>query len=219
MATAADPHESTARLDLYWIPLGAGARIVRLSGRCYEAALAALQRRARRDLYHSALIATLDGVVTVIEMAPTPDDDGRSARGVVAEGVVGMRRLRRLRVFRYEVRRWCGGVIPDLGFAVGSPVLVTDDPDVVRGALDVLPTVPAPVWGRDELGAGEMWNSNSVVAWVLARAGVLEAAGAPPGNGRAPGWDAGVVTATRQGATTMPASRGSAKGTSSGSRP
>ena len=31
-----------------------------------------------------------------------------------------------------------------------------------RRLLDLVATVPTPVWGRDELDAGEMWNSNSV---------------------------------------------------------
>ena len=34
-------------VDLYWIPLGAGAHVVRISGRMYEAIAARLQRRAR----------------------------------------------------------------------------------------------------------------------------------------------------------------------------
>ncbi len=46
--------------------------------------------------------------------------------------------------------------------------------------------VPTPVWGRDQLHAGEMWNSNSVVSWALTRPGVVANAGHPPGNGRAP---------------------------------
>jgi hypothetical protein len=29
-----------------------------------------------------------------------------------------------------------------------------------------------PVWGRDELGAGEMWNSNSLISWLIARSGL-----------------------------------------------
>ena len=37
---------------------------------------------------------------------------------------------------------------------------------------------------------GEMWNSNSVVSWALTRSGVDLTAVRPPGNGRAPGWDA-----------------------------
>jgi hypothetical protein len=40
-----------------------------------------------------------------------------------------------------------------------------------------------------------MWNSNSVVAYVLARAGVDAEDLAPPGNGRAPGWRAGLTVA------------------------
>jgi hypothetical protein len=67
----------------------------------------------------------------------------------------------------------------------------------VRAVLAALALVPTPVWGRDELGAGEMWNSNSVVSWVLTTVGLLEPAGAPPHGGRAPGWDAGVVVAHR----------------------
>jgi hypothetical protein len=55
-----------------------------------------------------------------------------------------------------------------------------------------------PVWGRDELGTGEMWNSNSVIAWLLARSGLPTDAIRPPAGGRAPGWEAGLVTARRQ---------------------
>ncbi|HSB88255.1 MAG TPA: hypothetical protein VLD86_18210 [Ilumatobacteraceae bacterium] len=188
---------ATHSLDLYWIPLGAGAKVVRISGGLYEGLCALVQRRPRRDLYHSALVATTDDGVYTIEMAPIPDVRGRSDRGVVAEGAVGSRLLQPLRIFRYEVRRWRNGVIPDLPYAVASPVRITDDERVVRRVLDLLPLVPSLVWGRDELRAGEMWNSNSVVSWVLTNAGVCEAAGKPPRNGRAPGWDAGLEAAAR----------------------
>jgi hypothetical protein len=67
--------------------------------------------------------------------------------------------------------------------------------------LELAPTAPTPVWGRDELRAGEMWNSNSLMSWLLARVGV-DVAGIPlPPGGRAPGWDAGRVVAHRQLAT------------------
>jgi hypothetical protein len=139
---------------------------------------------------------TVNGRV-MIEMAPQPDDRGRSDRGVVAEGPVGSRWLRRMRVFRYEVRRWCNGEIPDLKYAVASPVRITGDSERVREVLELLALVPTPVWGRDEMRLGEMWNSNSVVSWVLTQAGLVDAAGEPPCNGRAPGWDAGVAAARR----------------------
>jgi hypothetical protein len=106
--------------------------------------------------------------------------------------------LRRFRTFRYEVRRWRGGVIPDLAFAVDSPVRISDDAVAVQAVLDLVPRVPTPVWGRDESEAGEMWNSNSVTAWLLTQAGLLSRAGRPPRHGRAPGWDAGVRVAERQ---------------------
>jgi hypothetical protein len=40
-----------------------------------------------------------------------------------------------------------------------------------------------------------MWNSNSVVAWLLTRAGIDADAIRPPTGGRAPGWRAGIVAA------------------------
>jgi hypothetical protein len=183
------------RLDLYWIPLGAGARVVRTSGRIYESLIAAAQRRPRCSLYHSALIAETGHTRYFMEMTPVPNQPGD--RGVVGGGAVGSRLLGRFRVFRYEVRRWCDGVIPDLGYAVDSPVCVSDDLAAVSRVLDLVPRVPTPVWGRDELRTGEMWNSNSVVSWVLTRAGLLDEAGEPPHRGRAPGWDAGVLVAGR----------------------
>ncbi len=187
-------------LDLYWIPLGAGAHVVRVSGRTYEALAAWVQRRPRCALYHSALVATTAEGRVAIEMTPVPGPAGRQERGVVGEGAVGVRWAGRFRVFRYEIRRWRDGVIPDLGFAVASPVRLTDDAEAVAGLLELVPAVPAPVWGRDELRAGEMWNSNSVVSWLLVRAGLDVAAGDPPPGGRAPGWDAGVAVARRAAA-------------------
>jgi len=173
-------------LDLYWIPLGAGADVVRLSGKAYEALSALVQRRPRRDLYHSALVAHTGDVSFVIEMTPIPDGRGRQDRGVVSEGPVGSRWVGRLRVFRYEIRRWRGGVIPDISLAVASPVRITNEADLVDQVLESVPLVPTQVWGRDELHAGEMWNSNSVVAWLLTRTGLLTAAGRPPLGGRDP---------------------------------
>jgi hypothetical protein len=125
--------DSGASVDLYWIPLGADAHVVRASGK----------------------------------------------------------------LFRYEIRRWRGGSIPDVGRAIESPVRLTDDLVSARRLLDLLPSVPTPIWGRDELKAGEMWNSNSVVAWALASSGLDVTALRPPTRGRAPGWNAGLVVAAR----------------------
>ena len=114
---------------------------------------------------------------------------------MVATGPVGSRHAGRWRLFRYEVRWWRGGSIPDLGEAVGGPRRLSRDPAVARRLLDLAATVPTPVWGRDELHAGEMWNSNSVTAWLIARAGLPTVDLRPPPGGRAPGWDAGLAAA------------------------
>jgi hypothetical protein len=112
---------------------------------------------------------------------------------------VGSRAASRLRLFRYEVRRWRDGVIPDVDEAVDSPRRVSEDPDVARRVLAVVPEVPRVVWGRDELGAGEMWNSNSLTSWALVRSGIDAESIEMPAHGRAPGWHAGIVVARRQG--------------------
>ena len=133
----------------------------------------------------------------VIEQAPVRDRNG-GERGVVADGAVGSRRAGRFRIFRYEVRRWRDGVIPDIGEAVESPQRLTDDPSLAQHVLDLVPTVPRLVWGRDESRAGEMWNSNSLISWLIARSGLHVESVRPPAGGRAPGWEAGLVVARRE---------------------
>ena len=180
-------------VDLYWLPLGAGGHSVRVNGRVFEAIAAQVQRRARCDLYHSALEVRVPEGRFVIEQAPAGRDGDR--RGVVAEGAVGSRWAGRLRLFRYEVRCWNGGAIPDVDEAVDSPRHLTDDRAVAHRVLELASELPSPVWGRDELAAGEMWNSNSVVAWLLASAGLRAGSIRPPDGGRAPGWRAGIAAA------------------------
>jgi hypothetical protein len=188
--------EPASCVDLYWVPLGAGGRSVRFNGRVFEAVAARLARRSVSDLFHSALEVRVPAGRFVIEMAPVRDGEG-SRRGVVAEGAVGSRWAGPFRLFRYEIRRWREGVIPDVGEAVGSPQRLTDDPVLAQRMLDLVPAVPPLVWGRDQARAGEMWNSNSVTSWLIVRSGLdAEAARIPPG-GRAPGWDAGVCLAGR----------------------
>jgi hypothetical protein len=121
-------------------------------------------------------------------------------RGVVCEGPVGTRLLGRSRLFRYEVRCWRDGRIPDVAEAVDSPQRLSNDQDQVARLLEVLPSVPTLTWGRDELAAGDMWNSNSLTSWLLARTGHDMTAVRPPTRGRAPGWRAGLVLASRQAA-------------------
>jgi hypothetical protein len=184
-------------VDLYWLPLGAGGHSVRLNGRIFEAVVARLEKRPTKDLYHSALVVRVPEGEFVIEQAPIRDGNG-ALRGVVAEGAVGSRWAGSLRIFRYEVRRWRNGVIPDVDEAVDSPQRLTDDPVLAQRVLELVPDAPTPVWGRDELQAGEMWNSNSLISWLIARSGLGVEELDPPAHGRAPGWRAGLVVARRQ---------------------
>jgi hypothetical protein len=167
-----------------------------MNGEVFEWFAARLEHRDPCDLYHSALQIYVPEGRFVVEQAPVWREE--EERGVIAEGAVGARPLGRLALFRYEVRCWREGSIPDVDEAVESPQRVSDDPACARRLLELVPEVPTPVWGRDELHAGEMWNSNSTISWLIARSGLDVESLAPPRGGRAPGWNAGIVIARRQ---------------------
>lgn len=194
-----------ASVDLYWLPLGAGdnTHCVRTNGRVFEAITARYEHRERCDLYHAALEVQVGNDRFTIEMTPVWSTDAPD-RGVVCEGPVGLRWLGRSGFFRYEVRRWQDGVIPDAAEAVDSPQRLSTDPVQAQHVLDLVPGFPTATWGRDELGAGEMWNSNSLIAWLLAGSGHNVDFIEPPIGGRAPGWSAGVVVAARNPSRPVP---------------
>lgn len=185
-----------ASIDLYWLPLGAGGRSVRWNGRIFETLVARHEHRPALDLYHSALEVGVGSDRYVIEMGPewsgSPVD-----RGAVCGGPVGLRWLGHSRLFRYEVRCARGGAIPDIAEAFGGPQRVSQDIHQARRILELVPRFPTSTWGRDELRTGEMLNSNSLTAWLLASSGHdMHAIGCPP-HGRAPGWSSGLVLAAR----------------------
>src|SRR5438128_5215927 len=189
--------EKAYGIYLYWLPLGSGGNFVRLNGKVYEAVAARLQQRSPCDLYHSALQVVVPRGRYVIEQTPVIDAHG-AERGVVAEGPVGARWAGRFRIFRYEVHRWLDGVIPDLNEAVDSPRQLSDDLGQAERLLEVVPEVPILVGGRDELKAGEMWNANSIISWMIARVGLNADSIEPPAGGPAPGRQAGILAAGRQ---------------------
>lgn len=194
LATSELPVPDRPGVYLFWIPLGAGKQVVRMSGAIYESLAALVQRRDRQPLFHSALVVVTPEGRYVVEMTEIRDNLGVQ-RGVVSEGPVGLRSAGRFRLFRYEIRRWREGTIPDIPYAVAGPIRMIDGAGPARKLLELVARVPVPVWGRDELGTGDMWNSNSVTSWLLTTAGLD--AGRPPMGGRAPGWDAGIAVARR----------------------
>ena len=205
MVTTPTGRRDRASIDLYWLPLGAGdsSHCVRWNGRMYEALVARYERREARELYHSALEVNLGTDRFVIEMAPVWGDK-RADRGVVCGGAVGNRWLGHSRFFRYEIRRWRGGSIPDLSEAVASPQRMSSDIVRAQRVLELVPAFPTRTWGRDEAHTGDMWNSNSLIAWLLASSGHESDFIEPPGGGRAPGWVAGLVVAARQSPPSPP---------------
>ena len=173
---------------------------MRWNGRIFEALAAGCQHREALKLYHSALEARLGSDRFVTEMAPVwgnkePD------RGVVGEGPVGLPWLGRSRFFRHEVRRWRNGVIPDVSEAVASPRRLSANRAKAQEVLELVPAFRTVIWGRDELRTGDMWNSNSLISWLLPRSGHDVGAVAPPVHGRAPGWAAGLIVAAGEAST------------------
>ncbi|WP_265523590.1 hypothetical protein [Oerskovia flava] len=193
MTSAHDP--AACAVLLLWLPVGAGGHVVKHTSRWWELLSARREHRPRAPLLHAALEVVLHDGRYVVEMAPAwgvPASD----RQVVASGPVGLRALGRSRFFRYEVRCWRDGVIPDRRWAVGGPVVVSRDEATAARLLAAVEQVPVLTWGRTVPPTGEIWNSNSLVSWLLVRAG-LPADLVPPGGGRAPGWAAGLDLATR----------------------
>jgi hypothetical protein len=174
--------------------MGARGRWLRFGGRVYEAVAALLARRKRLDIFHSVLEVHAREGRFVIEMGPAIDDNG-AGRGVVAQGPVGVAWAAALRILRYEVRCWPDGITA-YEYAIESPLRLTHDASKATCVLELAREVPTPVWGRDELGAGEMWTCNSLTSWLLGRTNLCESI-QPPHGGRAPGWDAGLTVARR----------------------
>jgi hypothetical protein len=185
---------------LWWLPVGAGAptRISGVASGWWESLVAWRERRPPMRLVHSALEVYIDDLRYVIEMAPEWSDPHVTDRGVVAQGPVGLRILGRSRFFRYEVRCWRDGELSDCAWAVGEPVMVSRDEAVIRAVLRHVADVPPLIWGRPVATTGDMWNSNSLVAWLLSTALPDASLPSPPEGCRAPGWAAGLAVARRQ---------------------
>ncbi|MGD9933292.1 MAG: hypothetical protein AB7T37_06190 [Dehalococcoidia bacterium] len=185
---------TTCSASLYWMPVGAGtSRFQQASLRLWETIEAARARRSRTKLYHSALKLRLaeEGAFT-LELTPAFLGGPLPP---LATGPVGVRGADRFRLFRYQLRRVPGETLPDEEWAEGDPFHLTDDCEAVRRVVDLGPSVPPHVWGRRVRGTDEMWTSDSVISWLLVRAGIdLSSVAIPPG-GRAPGWGAGLVVA------------------------
>lgn len=185
---------------LWWLPVGAGGHVVRHTSRWWAQIHATVHHTPTRPLFHAALELTVEDRRYVVEMAPawgvsTPE------RGVVATGPVGLRPLGRSRLFRYEVRCWQDGVIPDLQWAAGAPTRLTAHDDTIHEMIRAVHAVPPLTWGRDPLHVGDMWNSNSLISWVLVSSGIDVSRIHPPDGGWAPGWLSGVAAADRLGRT------------------
>ena len=183
-------------VDLYWLPLGAGGRCVRLNGRVFEALVARREHRRAADLYHSALEVRLGPDRWVIEMAPvwnTPEPE----RGVVAEGPVGLRWLGRSRWFRYEVRCWRGGRIPDVDEAVDSPVRMSEDVGHAQRVLALAPRFRTATWALTSSTPATCGTRTRSRRGSSSAAATTCPGSRPPAGGRAPGWDAGLVAGSR----------------------
>lgn len=189
-----------AYADLFWLPVGAGGHIVKHTSRWWELVRVRREHRDPRPLFHAALEVFDGDARYMIEMTPAWGQRATS-RGVVATGPVGVRWLGVSPFFRYEVRRWKGGDIPDRSWAIGAPMRFPLTRSGARELLARVPSVPRLTWGRDVFGTGDMWNSNSLIAWLLHTAGIDADRLDPPKGGSAPGWRSGITAARVHGET------------------
>lgn len=190
---------SEARVALWWLPVGAGGHVVIRTSRWWERHRARREHRDPSPLFHAALEVFTeprghDHRRHVIEMAPAWGRVDPSAV-VVATGPVGLACLGRTPLFRYAVRCWPDGRIPDRDQAPSPPTVLTLPAADAEEMLRRVAHVPGHTWGRDALGTGDMWNSNSLVSWLLETSGVDAWTLRPPGDGSAPGWAAGIAAA------------------------
>ncbi|WP_052308361.1 hypothetical protein [Dietzia sp. UCD-THP] len=179
---------------LWWLPVGAGGHVVVHTSRWWEEFHARREHRPSRPLFHAALEVFTGHGRCAIEMAPAWGPLSGSD-GVVATGPVGLHWLGRSRLFRYEVRCQVDGRIPDLAWAPQPPTLIALSAVEADALLGRVAEVPRHTWGRDATGTGEMWNSNSLISWLLQTSGIDAAALGPPDHGSAPGWASGIVAA------------------------
>ena len=180
--------------DLWWIPVGAGGHFVVYASGLWERMCAMRNRRAARRLFHAALEIHVGDDHLLVEMAPAWGAHSGS-HGIVKTGPVGIRILGRSRLFRYEVRCREDGSLPDREYAPEAPTRMEFTLGSAEQVRECLLLVPGHVWGRDALGVGDMWNSNSLIAWLLVSAGCDVRGIHPPAGGEAPGWAAGIAAA------------------------
>jgi hypothetical protein len=183
--------------DLYWLPVGAGTKgpFQQWSLWLWEGIDAAVHRRPRAKLVHSALKLGLDAERFVVELSPAFAGE---LKPPAMTGPVGFRGADRLRFFRYQLRCLHADQLPDEAWVVQPPSRVSEDREVVARLLALTAKVPAHTWGRRAPGTSQMWTSDSSISWLLEQAGLdVSRLGPPPGS-RAPGWFAGIEAARRQ---------------------
>lgn len=194
-----------AHVNLWWLPVGAGGHVVIHTSRWWESMVAHREHRSPHPLFHAAL-EVFDGESRyTIEMAPAWGHPA-SFHGVVCRGPVGSALLGASRFFQYEARCWRDGIIPDLQWAPAPPTRLRLSPAAARDLVVHAGVAPRLIWGRDPFGIGDMWNSNSLVAWLLHTSDIDTTLLGPPGDGLAPGWRCGAVAAERLGPDWMSSS-------------
>lgn len=183
-------------IDLYWMPVGAGTHFQRASLVLYESLAAALARRPRVALVHSALKLARQGQVFTLELMPL---ERGQPEAPLMTGPVGLRPAGRLRLFTYQLRLRESNRLPDEQYRVQPPERLASDEAAVDRLLELAPTLPPFTWGRRVQGTSEMWTSDSAISWLLLQSGIDATRIALPPHSRAPGWHAGIELALHDG--------------------
>jgi len=182
-----------SKVELFWLPVGAGTHFQRASLIAYDWLLAHIARRPRAAFVHAALKVRLEGRTHTLELMPVPR---RQETAPLITGPVGLRIAGRLRMFRYQLLCQEASTLPDERWAIESPNVIGRGAAFAETILSIAAQVPAHTWGRRVAGTTEMWTSDSAISWLLCRAGVDIREINPPSQTQAPGWAAGIQVAS-----------------------
>ena len=186
--------EST--VELFWLPVGAGTHFQRASLVAYDWCLSHIARRPRAAFVHAALKVKLEGRTFTLELMPVPAHQNVAP---LLTGPVGISIAGRLRLFRYQLVCRETDSLPDEGWAINSPVLLSTDAAFGKRLMALAPLVPANVWVAGRPAPRRCGHLIRPSRWLLHRTGLDAAALQRPPGTQAPGWAAGIQVAEGRG--------------------
>jgi hypothetical protein len=179
VADAVEGHLASGEIPGYWTPMFKGRVADASSRRSHWTARSSTSKttnyRSRRPDSHSRSHRSASPRSKAANRS-TPAPDAHATGGLSAPADYSVAEPQQFERFaRLQVETDVVVCPPDS--ASGCPrrgVWVFPDVLLIRlqhSSRDTLRGSPAPVWGRDEFGTDEIWNSNAVISWLVTQSG------------------------------------------------